>query len=117
MVELVRDSAKTITNFALILFFTALGIVGLLLPILPGFVFLFIAAVLASRHIPALARYLERNPYTAKGLPLGRGFLNLSIWGKVRLGLWGLLKVTVDGVAWTSAFVVRQYRKSRARNI
>jgi hypothetical protein len=50
--EQVKESVGKLFSFALILLFVDLGIVLL---ILPGLVYQFIAALIAARHLPALA--------------------------------------------------------------
>ena len=50
-----KESVGKLFSFALNLLFVALGIVGIVLLILPGLVFQFIAALIAARHFPALA--------------------------------------------------------------
>ena len=110
-------TANKIFSFILILVFTFLGLVGLILPIIPGVLFLLIAAIMASRHIPALANYLESNRYTAKPMHLSKRFSNLDFWGKVRFCCWGFLKVTMDSVEWVVATIAKLLsRKSRGRN-
>jgi uncharacterized membrane protein YbaN (DUF454 family) len=79
-------------------FLTVLGLVGLVLPIIPGMLFLLLAALMASRHSPTLARFLDSNRYTARMRHFGSGFSKQTIWGKVRLCFWGTLKVTLNGI-------------------
>jgi len=43
----------------------ALGVLGLLLPILPGLLFLAVAAMIAARLSPAFASTLRRSPTLA----------------------------------------------------
>ena len=100
MVEQVKHSIGKIISFALILFFVALGVIGILLPILPGLLFLFIAALIGARHFPALAFVLERNRYSARAMRYSNGFMDLNWWDKIRLGFWGTVKLTVDGLDW-----------------
>ena len=100
MVEQVKQSVGKVISFALILFFVALGVVGIVLPIIPGLVFMFIAALIAARHFPALAFVLERNRYSARALRYSNGFMDLGWWDKIRLCFWGTVKVTLEGVQW-----------------
>ena len=96
---------------AQVLFFLALGLVGLLVPIIPGVLLLMLAAVIAARYIPALESRLNRNRYSAECLRLSNSFLNLDIWDKARLCFWSTLKVTLNGVAWTVRLFKRQFRR------
>ena len=101
MISRVKQAAGKILGFVLILVFIALGILGILLPILPGLVFLLIAALIASRHFPALAFLLEQNRYARKCLRMSNSFLDLGYWDKTRLCFWGMVKISVDGVSWS----------------
>ena len=100
MVEHVKHTVGKVFSFALILFFVTLGIVGVLLPILPGLLFLFIAALIGARHFPPLAFLLERNRYSRRAMRYSNGFMDLDWWGKTRLAFWGTVKLTVDGFDW-----------------
>ncbi len=56
----------------------AVGVVGLILPIIPGLLFLAIAAMIAARHSPSLDRWLRKNRVIGSYLDSGEGFLTLS---------------------------------------
>ncbi len=68
--------------------FLVLGVVGLVLPVLPGIVFLFIAALILARVSRRVDRWVKRHPATrstqARVETIGR--LNWS--DKVRIVLW-----------------------------
>lgn len=68
--------------------FTLLGLIGLLIPILPGFLFLILAAVCISALSPRFERRLARHPawrgwrlrwQQSHGMPLHRR-LQLAFW-------------------------------------
>ena len=68
--------------------FTLLGLIGLLIPILPGFLFLILAAVCISALSPRFERRLARYPAwrgwrlrwrQSRGLPVMRRF-QLAFW-------------------------------------
>lgn len=68
--------------------FTLLGLIGLLIPILPGFLFLIMAAVCVAALSPRFERRLARHPAwrgwqlrwrQSRGLPLYRR-LQLAFW-------------------------------------
>ena len=110
---MVEYAANKIASFVLIVVFVALGIVGILLPIIPGIPFLLIAAVMASRHIPALAHYLEQNRHTAKSMRLSKRFSHLDFWGKVQFCCWGCLKFTVDTADWFVSVFAKLWRRQQ----
>jgi uncharacterized membrane protein YbaN (DUF454 family) len=116
-VEKVKLTMGKVTSFACILFFVALGLVGILLPILPGLLFLFIAALIASRHSPALAFCLEQNRYTNKATRITNSFIDLNWWDKTKLCFWGTIKVTIDGVDWVVELLKKggRYAVSKVR--
>lgn len=111
MVEQVKHTVGKIISFVLILLFVALGVVGILLPILPGLVFMLIAALIAARHFPALGWLLERNHYSRKALRVSNSFMDLGWWDKLRLCFWGTVKITLDGVQWAVSLLGRGFRK------
>ena len=106
-----KHLAGKLAAAALIAGLLVLGLLGLLLPILPGLLFLGIAAVMATRHFPGLHGTLGRNRYAAEGMRMGNGLLRLQPWDKLRLCFWGTLKYTLDVVAWTAAMIQRQVKK------
>ncbi len=68
--------------------FTGLGLIGLVVPILPGFLFLILAAVCVSALSPRFGRRLDRHPAwrswrlrwrESSGMPLHRR-LQLMFW-------------------------------------
>ena len=105
--EKVKHTVGKVISFALVIFFVALGVLGILLPILPGLLFLFIAALIASRHIPALAFCMEQNRYTYKAMRMSNGFMDLHWWDKIKLGALGTVKLTIDGIEWAVSLLGR----------
>jgi uncharacterized membrane protein YbaN (DUF454 family) len=98
----------------------AVGIVGLILPIIPGLLFLAIAAMIAARHSPSLDRWLRKNRVIGSYLDSGEGFLTLSWYRKIQFLLWLCLKIFIDTIVLIFAlmanlltFSVKQYRSYR----
>jgi len=84
----------------LLLLCVGLGMVGLILPIIPGLLFLALAALLASSMFPAFGLFVQRTPWLSKlltpYLDNSRGFSRLSGQGKLRFLLWFSARVLVD---------------------
>lgn len=104
-----------------ILICLAAGIVGLILPIIPGLLFLALAAMIAARHSPATDRWLRKNRVLGSYLDSGRGFFKLDWRGKIQFLLWLCLKIFIDTILLVFAFCagllsfsVRKYRYYKA---
>ena len=84
----------------LVLVCLAVGLAGLILPIIPGLLFLAIAGLIAAKYSPALERTLRRNTTVGGYLDTADGFVGLPFWKKVQLGALLCLKMLIDGVAF-----------------
>jgi uncharacterized membrane protein YbaN (DUF454 family) len=105
------DSLSTkLIACAVIIACLALGAVGLILPLIPGLLFLAVAAVVAAKLSPSFEQMLRQNPTLSGYLDRTDGFAALS-WGK-RIQVAGLLcvKMLIDGVALLVAGVMRVVR-------
>jgi uncharacterized membrane protein YbaN (DUF454 family) len=106
------DSATAkLIAIVLVLAFLAVGLAGLLLPIIPGLLFLAIAAVIAAKHLPALERALRRNATLGGYLDTADGFVGLPFWKKVQLGALLCLKMLIDGVAFVVVAAARLFKQ------
>ena len=83
----------------------AVGIVGLILPIIPGLLFLALAAMITARYSPSLDRWLRKNRVIKGYLDSGEGFLNLSWMRKIQFVLWLCLKLFIDTIVLIFAFI------------
>lgn len=92
--------AKLLT-LMFVLICLAVGVVGLILPIIPGLLFLAIAA----RHSPSLDRWLRKNRLLRGYLDSGEGFLNLSWPGKIQFVIWLCLKIFIDTIVLIFALI------------
>ncbi|MGW8370045.1 MAG: DUF454 family protein [Gammaproteobacteria bacterium] len=109
----------------LIILCLVIGVVGLVLPIIPGIVFLGLAALIAVRHSPSLERVLRKNRTIDGYLDRADTLATLSLGRKIQVGVLLCLKILVDGAEWTVAAVgrilrfatsgVRRYRGPSAR--
>jgi len=105
------DSLSTkLIACAIIIACLALGALGLILPVIPGLLFLAVAAVVAAKLSPTFERMLRQSPTLSGYLDRTDGFAALS-WGK-KLQVAGLLcvKVLIDGVALLVTGVMRLVR-------
>jgi len=99
-------SAKLIA-ILLILACLALGAVGILLPIVPGILFLAIAAILLARHFPLTERWLRRNETMNGYLDSAEGFSGLDLAGKIRFGALLGAKILIDSIAFCASLASR----------
>jgi uncharacterized membrane protein YbaN (DUF454 family) len=88
----------------------AIGLAGLILPIIPGLLFLGLAALIAARHSPALERLFRSNATLSGYLDRTEGFLDLPLGKKAQLGLLLCLKMLLDTVAFVVTFVAKLVR-------
>jgi uncharacterized membrane protein YbaN (DUF454 family) len=88
----------------------AIGIIGLVLPIIPGLLFLAIAVVIVARHVPWLEARLRRHRGIGKHLDRSNAFLSLSLPAKMQVAGLLCVKMLLDGLAFLSAVVGRLRR-------
>lgn len=74
-------------------FFLVLGVLGLFLPILQGFLFLFVGLIILARHAPWARRLLDyiRKRYPRLGQVIDKAEAKTHEWGersKARLRIW-----------------------------
>jgi uncharacterized membrane protein YbaN (DUF454 family) len=102
--------AAKIIACALVVACLAIGIVGLVLPIIPGLLFLAIAAVVLARHFPWLESRLRRHRVFGKHLDRSDAFLGLGVAARVKVAALLCLKVVLDTLATITAFARRARR-------
>lgn len=91
--------------------FVLLGIIGLILPIIPGVLFLFLAALLLTRVSRRASAYAHSQPWFRKHLQSWRASAGLS-WGqRARLSFWVAAKAVVQGVGAGASFVYQRVRR------
>lgn len=84
---------------ALVLACLLLGVVGLVLPIVPGVLFLAIAGLVAARYFPSIRRRLSRNAAIGRHLERADGILDLPFWRKVQVACLLVAKAALEGIA------------------
>jgi len=85
----------------------ALGIVGLVLPLVPGLVFLAIAAVIVARYFPSIDDWLRNNRAFGRHMEWADAFYALPLGEKVQLGAWVGLKVLLDSLALVGSTIMK----------
>jgi uncharacterized membrane protein YbaN (DUF454 family) len=80
-----------------------LGFAGLILPLIPGLLFLGIAAIVAAKVSPRFAETLRQNDTMRAYLDRTEGFGDLPLDQKIKLGGLLFLKAMIDGVAFLVA--------------
>lgn len=85
---------------ALIVICFAVGAVGLILPVIPGLLFVAVALMIIARCFPSIGRRLRRNRTMSSYLDSADGFLDLSFPKKVQYGCLLCLRLFIDAVAF-----------------
>jgi uncharacterized membrane protein YbaN (DUF454 family) len=76
----------------------AIGMAGIILPVIPGLLFLGLAVVIAARLFPPLGRRLRSNATFAPYMDRSDRFTRLSLQGKVKFACWFTVKILWDSV-------------------
>jgi uncharacterized membrane protein YbaN (DUF454 family) len=84
-----------------------LGLAGLILPLIPGLLFLGIAAIVAAKLSPRFAATLRQNDTLRGYIDRTEGFNELPLDGKLKLAGLLFLKMLIDGVAFLVAGVMK----------
>jgi uncharacterized membrane protein YbaN (DUF454 family) len=84
-----------------------LGLAGLILPLLPGLLFIAIAAIVAAKLSPKFGAMLRQNDTLRGYLDRTDGFAALPLAQKVQLAGLLFLKMLIDGVSLLVAGVVK----------
>lgn len=102
--------AKAIA-LVLIAGFIIIGIIGLILPIIPGVLFLFLAALLLTRVSRRASTWAHNQPWFRTHLHSWQASSGLS-WGqRARLSFWVAAKAVVQGIGAGSSFIYRSLRR------
>ena len=90
-----------------ILICLALGAVGLILPIVPGLLFLAIALMIIAKLSPSIDRQLRKNRTISSYLDGADCFLSLSLLKKVQYGCLLCLQLFIDAIAFCVLVVTK----------
>lgn len=84
-----------------------LGVAGLILPLIPGLLFLGLAAIVAAKVSPRFAETLRQNDTLRSYLDRTEGFGALPLDQKLKLAGLLILKALIDGVALLVAGIMK----------
>jgi uncharacterized membrane protein YbaN (DUF454 family) len=101
------NPSQKITALVLVLACVVIGLFGLVLPIIPGLLFLAIAAFIAAKHFPSVDARLRAHRAIDKHLNNADRFRNLSLPAKVQIAGWLCLKMMVDGLVLVRSFLAK----------
>lgn len=104
-------TVKLLACVALVLCLVA-GAIGLILPIVPGIVFLAIAALIAVRHFPALGARLRRHRGLGGHLERADRFLDLPLPRKLQVAGLLCVKLVLDALDAAGALVSRAFARA-----
>lgn len=94
-----RSLPLKIAACVLVVVCVALGLVGLILPIVPGLLFLALAALIAARSFPAVRSLLGRNRAVGRHLDRADRFLDLPTYTQLKVGGLVCLRAVLDAAA------------------
>ena len=84
-----------------------LGLAGLILPLIPGLLFLAIAAIVAAKFSPRFAATLRQNDTLRGYMDRTEGFNELPLDQKFKLAGLLFVKMLIDGVAFLVTSVMK----------
>jgi len=83
----------------------ALGLIGLILPIIPGLLFLAIAAILLAPYIPALGDWMRRSPIMSRYMDDAERLHTLEFPDQIKLGFFLSLRMLIDSLKFMFGFL------------
>ena len=83
---------------ALIAFFVMVGLIGVVLPIIPGLIFLFIAVILLARISRRFDSILRRNSTVRRWMKHADTINGLSISQRARLSFWMSARIITNAI-------------------
>lgn len=102
--------ACKIVGIMLVACFLLIGLAGLILPIIPGILFLFLALYVLTRISRRAAAYAHRQPWFDHGVRQMHATDGLSVGERCKLGLLVLARGMVNGVEWGVSLLKRIVR-------
>lgn len=92
------------------------GLIGLVLPVIPGVVFLVVAFLLLSRVSPRLARWAKRKPQLNRLQNRFNAMGRMSWSERFRFSFWVAMSGILQGAVFTGSIISRGVRTIRCRS-
>jgi uncharacterized membrane protein YbaN (DUF454 family) len=86
------------------------GVAGLVLPIIPGLLFLALAAVIAAKHFPTVGARMRKHRALGKHWHIAERFDGLALNDKLRMAGWLGLKMIAETLALIERGISRPRR-------
>lgn len=100
----------------IVLAFVVIGMIGIVLPVIPGLVFLALAALVAARHVPWIDARLRRHHAFGPRMHRVDRFFRLRFVDQVRVAALLSVKCTLDVLDRVGAWLARRATGSRMRS-
>jgi uncharacterized membrane protein YbaN (DUF454 family) len=102
-----RQSSGKFTASLLIVACVVIGVAGLVLPIIPGLLFLAIAALIAARHFPSIEARLRRHRAVREHLGIADRFRHLDLAAKAQVVGWLCVRTFVGALAFVASLIAK----------
>jgi uncharacterized membrane protein YbaN (DUF454 family) len=102
-----RSRSRQAAAGFLVLACVVIGVAGLVLPVIPGLLFLAIAAYIAARQFPSFDARLRSHRAIARHMGNADRFGRLSLGAKVQVAGWLCLKAIAEGFASLKSLVAK----------
>lgn len=100
----------------ILLLCVAVGLAGIILPVIPGLLFLGVALVIAARLFPPLGRRLRKSAVFAPYMQRSDHFARLSLQGKLKFAFWFSAKILWDSCVLMLHYIGRFFAWLRKDN-
>ncbi|HEX6994882.1 MAG TPA: DUF454 family protein [Gammaproteobacteria bacterium] len=107
-------SAKLLAAIA-VLGLAVLGLIGIVLPVIPGLVFLALAALIVARHVPSVDARLRRHRVLGRHMHRVDRFFGLGLADRMRVAGLVALKGVLDGLDRAADWLGKHASGSRVR--
>ncbi|HEX7079461.1 MAG TPA: DUF454 family protein [Gammaproteobacteria bacterium] len=92
-----------------------IGLAGLVLPVIPGLLFLAVAALLAAGRFPRIAARLRSHRSIGRHLGRHEAFARLGALGKLEVVALMAVKIVLDGLASIASYLGRSRQRRNPR--